>query len=275
MTKFADLHIHTYYSDGTSSPKEIVDQACNAGLACVAITDHDTVAGIEPVRVLARDSGLDVIAGIELSSEMNSKDVHILGYLFDYKDEYFIRRLQEMQDSRLDRMDEMIAKLKDLGIEDINLDEVANLAKIKSLGRPHLAQILVEKGVVPNLKKAFDLYLADGAPAYVPKFKQTPYEAIHLIKDAGGLAVLAHPMITAVDELIPSLIREGLDGIEAYYPNYPENIVRFYEGIAQKHQILVTGGSDAHGEARKHTFVGRIKVPYALVDKMKERANQS
>lgn len=270
MSGLADLHIHTYYSDSTSSPEEVVEQARQNGLNCIAIVDHDTIDGIEPTLRAASAYGLEVVPGIELSSEINGKDVHILGYFIDCKNEYFSARVKQMQGSRIGRMEEMIAKLRQLGVDNIKLEEVAALAKSDSLGRPHLAKVLVEKGVVADVRQAFDRYLSEKGPAYVSKFKQTPYEAIQLIREAGGVAVLAHPLITAVDELIPGFVQGGLGGIEVYYPNCSNNIIHFYEGIAQKHGLAVTGGSDAHGEAKRHTFIGRIKIPYELVEKLRQ-----
>lgn len=270
MTKSADLHIHTHYSDGTLSPQEVVQEAVRAGLGCIAITDHDTVDGIQLTMDAAQPYDLEVISGIELSTEIKGKDVHMLGYLFDWQNASLRRQLDTIQGSRAERMKEMIEKLEALGIRNISFEEVSDSAKTKALGRPHLAAMLVKKGVVANIKQAFDKFLAEGAPAYVPKFKQTPHEAIRLIKDLGGIAVLAHPMLTNVDELIAGFVREGLGGLEAYYPNCPDHVTRFYEGLAKKHGLAVTGGSDAHGEAKKHTFIGKVRIPYDVVEKLKE-----
>ncbi|MCK5667243.1 MAG: PHP domain-containing protein, partial [Thiotrichaceae bacterium] len=194
LNKTCDLHIHSHYSDSTLTPKDIVRAAKTQGLSCVALTDHDTAEGVPPTIEAGRRIGIEVLTGIELSSEVNGRDVHILGYLFDAADEAFTEKLGHMQNTRVERMGQMIDKCKEFGIDNITLDEVAALAKTDSLGRPHLAQIMVEKKWVPNIKAAFDKYLADNAPVYVPKFKQTPFEAIQLIHDAGGVAVLAHPM---------------------------------------------------------------------------------
>ena len=271
MPKFADLHIHTHYSDSTSSPQEVVEQSLAAGLSCIAITDHDTIDGIRPIMEIASQHDLEIISGLELSTEMNGKDIHILGYGFDYENREFQDQLKKMQDVRVERMEEMIVKLKKFGIDNIQLEEVCSLAKSQAVGRPHLARVLIEKGWVSNYRAAFDKYLAEGAAAYVPKFKQTPFEAIQLIKKVGGIAVLAHPMITSVDELIPGFAREGLEGLEVYYSNTTDTFIEFYEGIARKNSLLLTGGSDAHGQAKRHTYVGRRNIPYELVEKMKER----
>lgn len=269
MEKFADLHMHTYFSDGTNSPEEVVKEALAAGLSCIAITDHDTVDGIQPTLDAAKGTGLEVLAGIELSTEINGRDVHMLGYLFDYTNEDFKKELNTIQNSRIERMAGMIQKLDELGIHGINLQEVCALAHSKAVGRPHLATVLYEKGKVSSIKEAFDKYLAEGAPAYVSKFKMTPVDAIKKIKSLGGVSVLAHPMVTRLDELIPSFAQAGLNGIEAYYPNNPENIIDYYLGIAKKNGLLVTGGSDSHGAAKTSTYIGRVKVPYTVVEQLK------
>ncbi|HCI45306.1 MAG TPA: phosphatase [Candidatus Omnitrophica bacterium] len=275
MTKSADLHIHTHYSDGTMSPQEVVADALHCGIQCIAITDHDTIDGISPAIAAAEGQDLEVLPGIELSSEINGKDVHMLGYLFNWQDASLLEQLKEMQNARAGRMKKMIQKLEALGIQNISFEEISGSARTTALGRPHLAAALVEKKVVGNMRAAFDKYLAEGAPAYVPKFKQTPQEAIKLIKGFGGIAVLAHPMLSSVDELIPGLVAAGLGGLEAHYPNCSVNVMQFYEGLARKHHLVVTGGSDAHGESKKHTFIGKVRIPYDLVEKLKEAAQKN
>ena len=272
MNKFADLHIHTHYSDSTSSPEEVIEQAHQQGLDCIAIADHDTVDGIEPTIEAAEKYNIEVVPAIELSSELQGKDIHILGYFFDYKNPNFLKKLNDMQNSRVGRMEEMINKLNALGVNDITLEEVCALAESKSVGRPHLAQLLKEKGWVKDIREAFDKYLADNASAYVPKFKQTPEEAINLIHEVGGVAVLAHPMLTNVDQLISGFVQSGLDGIEVYYHCATNTTVTFYEGLAKKYGLLMTGGSDAHGDAKKHTYVGKVKIPYDIVEKLRDKA---
>lgn len=268
--RWADLHIHTFFSDSTSSPQEVITQAQACGLSCIAITDHDTVDGIMPTMSAAQPYNIEVIPAIELSSEIEGKDVHVLGYFIDYTNAELIRKLSVMQNTRGERMREMIDKLKGLGIANITFEEVSALAESDSVGRPHLATILREKGWVKNNQEAFNKYLADGAPANVPKYKQSPFEAIKLIKESGGIAVLAHPMLTKVDEHIAQLVEAGLGGLEVYYPNVSQTLIRFYEGLVRKYQILATGGSDAHGAVKKHTFIGKIKIPYTLVEKLKD-----
>ncbi len=272
MTQWADLHIHTSFSDSTLSPREVVAEAKAQNLYCIAITDHDTVAGIQPAIDAAKDRGLEVIPGIELSCAMNGKDIHILGYCLDYQNQDFARKLAEIQDSRLERIKAMIKKLENLGVGRIDLNEVILPdAPPQSVGRPHLALALHKKGIVSSVKEAFDKYLADCAPAYVPKYKQTPAEGIAFIKQYGGVAVLAHPMVTNVDELIPGMVRAGLGGIEVVYP-YASTITRdFYKKLAKKYHLLVTGGSDGHGKAKVNTFIGKERIPYEWVELLKRR----
>lgn len=274
MTKFADLHIHTHYSDGTLSPQEVVHEAVNCGLGCISITDHDTLEGLKPARLTARPLDVEVIAGIELSSEMDGKDIHILGYFFSEIGGCLIEELAKMRDARVERIKEMIRKLKDLGIGDISFEEVLSSTKSKALGRPHLAELLLQKGHVGSAAEAFEKYLGESSPAYVGKFKQTAGEAIKLIKRSGGLAVLAHPAVTNRDELIAGFVAAGLDGLEVYHPRHSSTTVKYYEGIAQKYKLLMTGGSDAHGQAKPDTFIGKTRIPYDLVQKMKDLINQ-
>ncbi len=193
----------------------------------------------------------------------------MLGYLFDCQNEEFTGRIKHIQSARITRMHEMIEKLKALGIDNITSEEVSVLTRSDSVGRPHLATLLREKGWVKTNQMAFNKYLADDAPAFVPKFKQTPHEAIELIQKAGGIAVLAHPMLTRVDELIPSFIEAGLGGLEVYYPCNSDKVTSYYEKLAKKHNLVTTGGSDAHGTVKKHTYIGKIKIPYDLVEKLK------
>ncbi|HLF17334.1 MAG TPA: PHP domain-containing protein [Candidatus Omnitrophota bacterium] len=272
--KAADLHIHTYFSDSSASPEEVVEGAVQARLGCIAITDHDTVDGIPRARQAAQKSGIEVLAGVELSTELNGRDIHVLGYLFDESDVEFIERVKQILQTRSLRMKEMIKRLKTLGIDNIDFEEVAAVATSSSIGRPHLAKVMQQKGVVASMQEAFDKYLADDAPGYVPKFKQTPQEAITMIRKAGGVSILAHPMVTQMDEIIPRLVREGLDGLEVYYPNTPPSVIRFYEGLADKHRLLMSGGSDAHGVVKPNTCIGKVSIPYTLVEKLKERSKR-
>ena len=274
MARLADLHIHTHFSDGTDSPLEVVQQAHRAGLAAIAIADHDTIAGILPTIKAAEEFDIEVVPAIELSTTIQGKDMHILGYCFDPTDSRIETILKRFQDARLERVERMLAKLKALGISGITVEEVAGLTQSGAVGRPHLASILVEKKIVGTIAQAFELYLAEGRPAYVEKFKQTPHEGIAWIRSLGGVAVLAHPMFTNKDEMIPYLVEAGLGGIEVYYPNCPETVANYYVGLARKHNLVMTGGSDAHGRRKPNTYIGKRSIPYELVEALKERARQ-
>lgn len=273
MTRWADLHMHTYYSDGTSSPEEVVREAASCGLSCVAITDHDTFEGVEPTCTCAFEHQLEVLNGIELSSEIDGRDVHILGYCFNSQDGQLLETIEHAQRHRVERMKKMIERLKTLGINNVEFEEVAALAKSNSVGRPHLALILQRKGWVKDTAEAFQKYIGEQAPAYIAKYKQTPFEAIGLIRSAGGVAVLAHPMVTNKDELIPAMAEAGLQGIEVFYPNYPSVTRDYYQKLARKYDLILTGGSDAHGKAKDSTFIGKVKIPYEMVEQLKTRAH--
>lgn len=272
MAKIADLHIHTHFSDSTSSPQDVVNQAHQLGIQCIAITDHDIIDGITPTMMAAEPHDIEIIPGMELSTQANNKDIHILGYLIDYKNPALVSRLKKIQLSRLERMKLMIAKLRELGVGTIDFEEVCALTQSDAVGRPHLATVMVKQGMVPDIKAAFDRYLADDRPAYVPKTKLTPREGIDLILEYGGVPVLAHPMFTMVDELIPGFVEAGLKGIEVHYPNCTPGTTEFYSNLARKYKLIATGGSDAHGEAKKNTYLGKMTVPYERVEQLKELA---
>jgi predicted metal-dependent phosphoesterase TrpH len=269
MAGSADLHIHTYFSDSTSSPREVVDNALAAGLSCIAITDHDIVEGIAPAIEAALPHALEVVPGIELSSEFENCDIHILGYFIDYQKGLLLEKIDVFLDARVERMKKMIMNLKKLGIDNIEFEEVCALTQSRAVGRAHLAMLLQQKGWVSNIKSAFEKYIGPECPGYAPKYQQTPFEAIELIRSCGGVAVMAHPMMTQKDELIPRLVAAGLKGLEVYYPNCMDTVTRFYEGIAQKNGLIATGGSDSHGNVNFHTCIGKKTVPLEVVEQLR------
>ena len=270
MASFADLHIHTYFSDSTSSPQEVVDDALKAGLSCIAITDHDILEGVAPTIEAAAPHALEVVPGIELSSEFENCDIHILGYFVDHQKGPLWEKIDVFLNARVERMKQMIMNLKKVGINNIEFEEVAALTKSRAVGRAHLAIILQQKGWVSNFKLAFEKYIGPGCPGYAPKYNQTPFEAIELIKNSGGVAVMAHPMLTQKDELIPRFTAAGLRGLEVYYPNSMSNVTEFYERIARKNGLIATGGSDAHGKAKSYTYVGKRTVPIEVVEQLRQ-----
>jgi len=269
MTGKADLHIHTYFSDSTSSPQEVVDDAVKAGLCCIAVTDHDIVEGVVPAMQAALPHALEVVPGIELSSEIEHCDIHILGYFIDHQKGLLLEKIEVFLDARVERMKQMIINLKSVGVNNIEFEEVCALTRSRAVGRAHLAMLLQQKGWVPNIKTAFEKYLGPGCPGYAPKYKQTPFEAIELIRSCGGVAVMAHPMLTQKDELIPQFVAAGLKGLEVYYPNCMNTVIEFYERIAKKNGLIATGGSDAHGKAKSFTHVGKKTVPLEVVEQLR------
>jgi len=269
MASSADLHIHTYFSDSTSSPQEVVDDALKAELSCISITDHDIVQGVAPAIEAAASHALEVLPGIELSSELENCDIHILGYFIDYQKGPLFDKIDLFLDARVERMKKMIMNLKGMGINNIEFEEVSALTRSRAVGRAHLAAVLLQKGWISNIKAAFEKYIGPGCPGYAPKYKQTPFEAIELIRNSGGVAVMAHPMLTQKDELIPRFVAAGLKGLEVYYPNCMDTVTQFYERIAKKNGLIATGGSDAHGKAKAYTYVGKKTVPVDIVEQLR------
>lgn len=254
-----DLHVHTSASDGKYSPTEVVQQALASGMSAVAITDHDTLGGIGEALAAASGTSLEVIPGVEISTDAPSCEVHILGYFIDQGNPTLNRWLRDFQNSRLDRARRILARLSRLGLP-LNLRRVEEMANGGSVGRPHIAGAMVERGYVSSVHEAFDRYIGRNRPAYVPRRKVTPEEAIDLVRSARGVPVLAHPRL--IRELVPGLAAQGLKGIEAYYVGYsPEDTSELIE-LAQKHGLITTGGSDFHGEdVKPESLLGGVPVP--------------
>ncbi len=264
-----DLHIHTTISDGALTPKEVIEYAHKEGLVAIGITDHDVTDGIEIAQRTASKYRLEVVPGVELSSDYGKKEVHILGYYIDCEDEEFQKKLALFRKARYERAKEMVKRLKSLGME-IDFGRVEEIAGKGSIGKPHIAQVLVEKEYASNIPEGAWRYLGSGGPVSVPKYKLRPSEAIDIILKAGGIPVLAHPAGTKVDELIPQLVKNGLMGLEAYDVINPPSVARYYISLAKKYGLLVTGGSDCHGKAKGEIRLGRVKAPYEIVEKLKE-----
>jgi 3',5'-nucleoside bisphosphate phosphatase len=267
--KFADLHLHTSFSDGTYTPLELIRAAGNAGLSAIAVVDHDTVEAIDPSLDAAVASGMEVIPGIELTAVYEGLEVHILGYLIDYKDRQFLERLKALKANRIERIYRIAEKLKEMGV---NLDPAAvfDIAGKGSVGRLHVARAMVAEGIVSTVAGAFQQYIGDRCPAYVLGFKLSVAEAVSMIKSVGGIPVLAHPYTLNKDETLYQIIGAGVMGIEAYYPEHSQSMINFYLNIAEKYNLLVTGGSDCHGSAKPEIKVGLIKLPYTFVEGLKK-----
>ncbi|MFZ3132460.1 MAG: PHP domain-containing protein [Desulfosporosinus sp.] len=246
----ADLHCHTTASDGLLSPTELVQLAAQLGLKGIGITDHDTIQGWQEAEEAGANYQIRILKGIELNTNWYGKEVHILGYEADSSSNYLTDKLRDLRNARKQRMLKIIDRLKDLGIN-ITFDEVQQFAQGESIGRPHVAQALIARGYVRDVKEGFDRYIGIGAPAYIPSYKLTSEEGIHLIREAHGVAVLAHPGVHRLEEGIPDWVKAGLQGIEVRHSQHNPDDEKRYLEIAQEYRLLTTGGSDFHGEACK------------------------
>jgi len=276
MMKLADLHTHTKASDGTCDPAENVRLAKEAGLAAVAITDHDTVAGVPAALQAAAELGVEVIPGVEVSSVARGQDIHVLGYFVPHDDAAFQKRLVSLRETRHERNQLLIARLQELGIP-ITLEKVYRRKQgtDKNIGRPHIAEELIELGAVASIDEAFAKYLGKEGAAYVNPPRITPQEAIALIKEAGGAAVLAHPGLYDADDLVQELIAFGLDGIEVNHPDNDAEQRARYTAWANEHGLVTTGGSDFHGwrgEEPFHAMLGTHTAPLEAVERLREMA---
>ena len=271
-----DLHLHSTASDGRFSPEEIVRKSEEQGLTVIALADHDTVDGVAPALAAAKAfPGLKVIPAVEISTYVPRGEVHVLGYFIDYTSEELKVRLERMRSGRRERAQAMIAKLGDLGLP-VDWQRVQEIAGVRSIGRPHIAQAMLEKGYVASIGEVFAEYLGRGGLAYVEWQKIAPAEAVELILRADGLPVLAHPSTVAnMEALVTELKAAGLVGIEAYYSSYTAEDVAELIALADKHQLIVTGGSDFHGlPANIETIIGGADVPLEAADRLIALAEQ-
>jgi len=246
-TVYADLHTHTHCSDGTLAPEALVRRAVERGVKVLAVTDHDTIAGLKEARAAARSHGLQFVNGVELSVEVDGRSVHLLGYGFDPEHPALTDYLSAFSRRRRDRLNEMIDRLAESGVE-VSTDAVdGQVGTSAAPGRPHLARALAEEGHVESYQAAFDQYLDVEKPAYVPAPTQPAAAAIEALHAAGGVAVLAHPGQWTSSGVLKMLRERGLDGIECVFPSHPDYLVDYYQNICRSHDLLVTGGSDYHG----------------------------
>lgn len=261
-----DLHVHSNFSDGTCNPQSLIEQAVILGMAGIALTDHDTLDGLEVAfkYINTHLIPLEFIPGIELNTEPveGDNEVHILGYYIDHNHAEFKNRLLEIREQRKIRAQKMVQKLDELGCK-ISYEKVAGIAGSDLIARPHIAMAMVEAGYADNTDQAFDDYLDRGKPAYVRRYKFLPQEAIRLIKASGGIAVLAHPGLIHDQTLVQNLIDAGIDGLEVYYPQHSEQQIKAYLQLARDNNLLITGGSDYHGPDRSES---RAKLGAAGID---------
>jgi len=277
-----DLHIHTTASDGTFTPEQVVSHAHQLKLKAIAITDHDTVAGSKEALRSGVPHSLGFLTGVEISSAPppsypGSGSFHLLGYSIRLDDPNLNRTLEKLQQARKNRNPAIINRLNKLGIS-ITLDQVRKEAGEGQLGRPHIAQLMVKKGVVASIDEAFDQFLGTGKPAYVDKQRVECFKAIEIILDAGGVPVLAHPGLLdyktedQLDELVGKLKKAGIQGMEVYYSGHTQDQTCLYAELAQRHGLLMTGGSDFHGAIQPDIEMGSgqgdLIVPYELFEKL-------
>lgn len=278
--EIVDLHVHTTASDGALAPREVVQRARQLGIKAIAITDHDTLQGIQEALEEGRKSGVEVVPGVELSVDFPRGTCHLLGYFVDPQNGKLRKILSIVQRSREERNYKMLEKLKALGFE-LTMDEVKSFSKDGQICRPHFALAMVKRGYVTSVEEAFDRYLKKGGPAYVEKFKLSPGRALRAICEARGISVLAHPYTLEMSEeelkvFIGKLKELGLQGIEVYYPDHTPQQVALYLALAREFDLVPTGGTDFHGPTVKEDIeLGRGKgdllLPYELLEGLKKR----
>jgi hypothetical protein len=265
-----DLHMHSIHSDGEHTPFELVEMADAAGVSAIALTDHDTVAGLFELKTAAQGTGLETVSGVELSSSAGSSELHILGYFIDPNDARLTQALELFRVQRRERIREIVGKLNPLGV-DITMEDVERQARGSALGRPHVAHALLELGYVEAFDEAFRRYLGHHGPAFVPKPHFEPAKALRLVQEARGASVLAHPGTAGRDDLIPELAEAGLKGIEVWHPKHTPFQVEQYRRLARKNGLVTTGGSDFHGAAMGAVFVGMCDVPFSVLEELRSR----
>jgi 3',5'-nucleoside bisphosphate phosphatase len=274
MTNYIDLHTHSTASDGIYSPTELLHKAKEIGLRVLALTDHDTTGGLEEAARAARILDIDLIPGIEINTDVSGGEVHVLGYFLEFHRPEFQAVLKVLRDARERRGERMVELLNEHGVN-ITWERVREIAQ-GSVGRPHVASALMEAGYVQTFGEAFDKYIGTGCYAYVPRYKLTPEDAVHLIASANGLPVIAHPIeLPGLDELhgwLPGLCEAGMVGLETYYGPYTPENERELLALAQEYNLIPTGGTDFHGPGIHLTPLGGRYVPFEAVERLKAEA---
>ncbi len=275
--KTVDLHMHSACSDGTDEPSDLAAKAKEAGVSAIALTDHDAVRGIDEIMKAGEECGLEVIPGVELSTEYGPEEVHVVGLFIDPENEALQAQLQAFRDNRDNRNLKMIDRLREAGF-DITAEDVYERNPGAVIARPHVARYLVETGQAPDVQSVFDDYIARGKPCYVERYKITPVEAVKLIHDAGGLAILAHPCLYKMSreeltQMVSEMKEAGLDGIEALYSRNKEGEEEEYCQLAEDFDLLLSGGTDYHGTTKPDLQIGvgtgNLCIPYSVLEKMK------
>ncbi len=273
-----DLHVHSNASDGTLTPSEVVFLAKETGLTAIALTDHDTVDGVAEAVAAGTKYNIEIIPGVELSCAYIAKEIHIVGLYVDCQNTRFLAELNRLKETRLARNEQMAAKCREHGL-DITVEELINEYPDAVITRAHFASFLVKKGYVSSVKDAFDRYLNDHGPCFVPRYKMPCEETIELIHSAGGIAILAHPILyrlndSELEKLVKYLTKCGLNGIEALYSTYTPSDEIQIRKLARENGLLISGGSDFHGANKPHiqlgTGRGNLKISYDVLDNIKK-----
>lgn len=269
--RYADLHTHTFHSDGTRSPREVIDVALAHGIEIVSISDHDNLAAYFEIKAYAESRNVTLIPGVELSCAVDGVDVHVLAYAFDATSERIDTRLRSLRETRHRRGHAIVERLRALGL-DISAERVEQLSAGGAIGRPHVARALVEAGYVASVSEAFDRFLGTGKPGYVEKQRFQIPEAVTLIRSAGGVTSIAHPTLYPDHEqLVPRLLDAGVDGVEVMHPDVDELERERYTNLTRFRGKLATGGSDDHGTVKTSETLGTIKVPETMIAKILDR----
>lgn len=268
-----DLHLHSTCSDGTYFPTEVVRRAADAGLSVISLTDHDSSAGVAEATKAGRELGIEVVPGAELSANVSGTDVHILAHFIDTEHDELITCFETYRNARRERAERMVKKLNKMGIR-VRMEQVLAKAAGAAIGRPHVADVMLEEGFVFSTNEAFHKYIGYSKPAYEPKYAISPADTIRLIHSAGGVASLAHPRLYSRDDLIPGLVADGIDGIEVRHIRHGASDVARYSAIADEHGLLKTGGSDCHGDGRGDAVIGTVPVPPEFVDGLRRASER-
>jgi 3',5'-nucleoside bisphosphate phosphatase len=273
--KFVDLHLHTRYSDGTFTPRELVQHAVEGGFAAIAVTDHDTLDAIPEALAAGKELGVEVIPGVEITSSVDAHELHMLAYLFgdSWRDTNLRAVLDHATRIREQRIEQFVAKLNELGVA-LTIEDVYAGSDCGTVGRPHVARALQQRGFVTSVDEAFARFLKRGKPAYVERYRMEAAETIGHINRAGGIAVIAHPGLNHLDMHIRQMVDQGLGGIEAWHSRHSPTQVDHYLKMTEALGVCATGGSDCHGAGRDGMLLGKIKLPYERVEALKQRALQ-
>ncbi len=267
--QITDLHMHTTYSDGRYTPTELIELAYSKGIQILSITDHDSINAYKEAFDAAKDFNIELITGLEISTDIEDTEVHLLAYFIDTESDELNKYLDFFREERFQRAKRIIKKLQNLGLK-ITMDDVMDLAKNSAVGRPHIASALLELKLVNNFYQAFDLYLGNTAPAYERKIHVSAQSALKLISDAGGLSFIAHPG-TMDEYILTKLIKTGVDGIEVIHPSHTKYQIKFYRGIVNQYCLLESGGSDFHGgDKGDYANFGKYFISSTRIDAMKK-----